>query len=397
MTVRVLVVDQGTALGGSVLVACALAREASQFGIEVDLATATDPVTVRTRLDPQRPIYYLAKRYSYDHHAARARRWRGKLIRQQLILWASWPEQIVSEVGYLVRLIRMIRRGRYDLVHLNNGMANRAAAVAALLTGRPFVVHYHGYCHPTRMGRWLARRAAGFVAISHSVAQSVTAIGARVDQITTLLNPLTVVPGTGAGVREAVRRAWGVPTQAQVFGIVGRVVGWKGQLEFLAAAERVLARLPGAWAVVIGDAADGNEGYHSEVARQAADPALSGRVVLTGYLGNASEIYAGLDLLVHSSIEPEPFGLVISEAMAAGVPVVASPRGAPAELIEDGVSGLLRDPADPKGVAAAVEHLLAAPADAARLATAARQRIQLLCDPERFAEAMANLYRGALT
>src|SRR3990167_3582435 len=58
MTVRVLVVDQGTALGGSILVACALAREASQFGVEVDLATASDPETIRTRLDPRRPIHH---------------------------------------------------------------------------------------------------------------------------------------------------------------------------------------------------------------------------------------------------------------------------------------------------------------------------------------------------
>ena len=236
MTVRVLVVDQGTALGGSVLVACALAREASQFGVEVDLATASDPETVRTRLDPRRPIHYLPKSYSYDHHAARAHRWRGRPIRYRLTIWGSLPQQFLSELGYLIRLMRLIRRGGYDLVHLNNGMANRTAAWAALLTGRRFVVHYHGYCQPTSMGRWLARRAAGFVAISQSVALSVTAIGARVDQIRTLLNPITVGSGAAGRSRVAIRRAWGVPDGAQVFGIVGRVVGWKGQVEFLAAA-----------------------------------------------------------------------------------------------------------------------------------------------------------------
>src|SRR3990167_4193057 len=222
MTVRVLVVYQGTALGGSVLVACALAREASPFGVEVDLAIASDPEIIRTRLDPQRPIHYLPKGYSCDHHAARARRWRGRPIRYRLMLMGSLPKQLVSELGYLIRLIRLIRRGGYDLVHLNNGMANQTAAWAALLTGRRFVVHYHGYCQPTRMGRWLARRAAGFVAISQSVAQSVTAIGARVDQITTVLNPITVGSGLTGRPRVAVRRAWGVPDEAPVFGIVGR-------------------------------------------------------------------------------------------------------------------------------------------------------------------------------
>lgn len=392
----ILVVDQGTALGGSVLVACALARHAQAFGIKVGIATAVDPDAVRGRLDPGGPVHHLTKRYSYEHHSARAHRWRGNRLWHRAALWASLPEQLWSELSYLFRLVALIRRERYQLVHLNNGMANTTAAWAALATRRPFVVHYHGYCEPSPMRRFLARRAAAFVAISDSVAASIPAIGARPDQIVTLLNPLTVSAAGSATSREETRRRWGVPTDAKVFGIVGRIVSWKGQLEFLEAARTILAGLPDAWGVIIGDAADGGDGYSDQVRQRALGPSMQGRVVLAGFMEDAAELYAGLDVMVHSSTDPEPFGLVISEAMAAGVPVVASPRGAPVELVEDEVTGFLRDPMDPAGVAEAVTKLLQREDVASNMAEVAQRRIRGLCDPRRFAEAMARLYHSIL-
>ena len=392
----ILVVDQGTALGGSVLVACALARHAQAFGIRVGIATAVDPDTIRGRLDPGGPVHHLTKRYSYERHSARAHRWRGHRWWNRVVLWASLPEQLWSEVSYLFRLVALIRRERYQLVHLNNGMANTTAAWAALATRRPFVVHYHGYCEPTPMRRFLARRAAAFIAISDSVAASVPAIGARPDQIVTLLNPLTVSAAGSATSREETRRRWGVPTGAKVFGIVGRIVKWKGQLEFLEAASIVLEALPNAWAVIIGDGADGGGGYSDLVQQRAMAPSVQGRVVLAGFMENAAELYSGLDVVVHSSTDPEPFGLVISEAMALGIPVVASPRGAPVELVEDGATGFLRDPLDPAGVAEAVIRLLQRADVASSIAEAAQRRIRELCDPRRFAEAMARLYHSIL-
>lgn len=392
----VLVVDQGTVLGGSVLVACAMAPGLAEAGFRVGVATAADPAIVRSRLDPGGAIHPLGKRYSYQRHSATVRRWAHRGLLGRLRLWATAPEHLWSELRYIVKLARLIVRERYDLVHLNNGLANAAAAWAALLTGRPFVVHYHGYCEPTRMGRFLARRAGGIIAISESVAASIPAIGVPAERVVTLLNPLTVGPAGSDEDRAQTRLTWGVPPEARVFGIVGRVVRWKGQVEFLHAAHQVLARDPDAWAVIIGDGADGSDGYGREVVELAESAASEGRVVLAGYMGSAARIYAGLDTVVHSSIDPEPFGLVVSEAMATGVPVVASPAGGPAELIEDGVSGFLRDPRDHRGVAEAVARLLDPAGERVGIIQAARTRVADLCDPQRFAAGMAECYRAAL-
>lgn len=397
----ILVVDQGAALGGSVLVACALAQHAREFGIAVGIATATDPDTIRSRLDPGGPVHHLTKSYSYERLAARGRwwrthRWRGMRFLHRAAMWASLPEKLWSELSYIFRLVLLIHRGRYQAVHLNNGMANTAAAWAALITRRPFVVHYHGYCLPSPLRRFLAQRAAAIIAISQSVAASIPAIGARPERIVTLLNPLTVGPGVASSSREVVRRRWGVPSNAKVFGIVGRIVKWKGQMEFLAAAPTILAASPDTWGVIIGDAADGWVGYADLVRQQTTSPSLQGRVALAGFMENAAELYSGLDVVVHSSTDPEPFGLVVSEAMALGIPVVASPNGGPAEMIEDGVSGFLRDPMDPAGVAEAVVSLLEKEDLATGMAEVAQRRIQELCDPRRFAEAMAGLYHSIL-
>ena len=72
--------------------------------------------------------------------------------------------------------------------------------------------------------------------------------------------------------------------------------------------------------------------------------AYSDRIIMTGYVKDISSIYSVMDVCVHTSIEPEPFGLVIIEAMVNGVPVIASDAGAPGEIIDDKVNGYIVDP-----------------------------------------------------
>ncbi len=81
-------------------------------------------------------------------------------------------------------------------------------------------------------------------------------------------------------------------------------------------------------------------------------------VIITGFVKNVQSFYQLMDVCVHTSIEPEPFGLVITEAMAYGVPVVASDRGAPKEIIKHGVDGFIVDPEETGKLAETIIQLL---------------------------------------
>ena len=152
---------------------------------------------------------------------------------------------------------------------------------------------------------------------------------------------------------------------------------WKGVDVFLEAAARIAAVRPGVRFVVVGGAITGLEAYARSLEARAQALGLADRVRFTGWTyGPAAmpEVHRALDVLVLASIEPEPFGLVVVEAMATGVPVVATAHGGPAEIVVDGVTGRLVPPRDAQALAAAVCALVDDPAAAARMGAAGRAR-----------------------
>jgi glycosyltransferase involved in cell wall biosynthesis len=155
-------------------------------------------------------------------------------------------------------------------------------------------------------------------------------------------------------------------------GAVARLQRWKRIERLLDAVPHVLAAMPGTRFEVIGGGEDA--AYAAELTRRGT------AVTFTGHVDDPGARMAGLDVLVHTA-ELEPFGLVVAEALARGVPVVAPERGGPAEIVRDGVDGLLVDPDDASALAAAIVRLLRDPELRRRMGDAGRARVA-----ERFSE-----------
>jgi len=157
-------------------------------------------------------------------------------------------------------------------------------------------------------------------------------------------------------------------------GVVGRLQPWKGQHVFLQAAARIAERHPRARFVVIGGTPGGFSAEYPERLRALVrELGIEDRVWFAGQRSDVPLILPGLDVFVLPSFD-EPFGLVTVEAMAAGVPVVATHTGGTPEIVNDGESGLLVTPGDDAGIAQAVERYLEAPSFAGRIAAAGRAR-----------------------
>jgi glycosyltransferase involved in cell wall biosynthesis len=177
-------------------------------------------------------------------------------------------------------------------------------------------------------------------------------------------------------------------------GIIGRLDPWKGQHIFLDAFAKAF---PGdeAQAAIVGAKLFGDDRYELELERQAVALGLEGRVAFRGFRDDIQDELRNLDVLVHASTLPEPFGQVVVEGMAAGLAVIAADAGGPAEVVTDGVDGLLCPPGDVDALAAALRRLAADPAFRHQLGSAARLRAHDFT-PARIAPKVMAVYQGIL-
>jgi len=135
----------------------------------------------------------------------------------------------------------------------------------------------------------------------------------------------------------------------------------------------------------------GSQFTRAELERSIASAGLASRVGLTGFVDAAAALRS-LDVVVHASTEPEPFGLVIAEAMACGRAVISTAHGGAAEVIEPERDALVAAPGDPAGLAAAVLRLVTDPGLRAALGARARTAAVERFAPRRMAAQLAGLY-----
>lgn len=268
------------------------------------------------------------------------------------------------------RLAGAIRSTRADIVHSHGTIAHIVGGLAAWRARVPAIHHVHDLFADTRsfdaVLQHLALRvpAAVIVAVSHSARSRLLATGAPYNRVRVVHNGVSMQPTPPAFTSDAPAVVW-----------CGRLQRWKGTHVFLDAAAAVRERHPEArfW-VVGGTLFDKEREYADELRRQASALGLDDAVTFTGHVPDARPYLAAADVVVHSSISPEPFGLVIAEALAEGKPIVAFDEGGPAEMIESGRSGRLVEPGSTESLAAAISDLLERPELRQRLGEAAKQR-----------------------
>lgn len=278
---------------------------------------------------------------------------------------------------------RLARAEEADLLQANVLRAAVYTLPAARLSGRPWVWHVRDILGPSTLTRLLCREAAAVIAISQAAARALPcAARARV-----IPNPVAVAAPKGLS-----RRELGLP-EGRLVAAIGRLRPWKGHHRFVELAARVGD--PEARFLVIGgrDLGEDREdlAYGESLRRQADSLGLGDRLDLLGDRADLAEIWPHLSVLVHAA-DDEPFGRVLAEAQLAGVPVAAFAGGGVAEVIEDGITGLLTASGDVAALAAAVSRLLADRELASRLSAAGRLRAAERYDPRAHTRAVERLF-----
>ncbi|HEV3212300.1 MAG TPA: glycosyltransferase [Acidimicrobiales bacterium] len=275
------------------------------------------------------------------------------------------PSGALATARYVVTLARRLRALRPDVVHTNSLKAALYGGVAARLARVPCVWHVRDRLAPpslppraARLAR-LAARTLPTVIVANSVSTLETVGVAGGHVLASPLDP-AIRPSTRAHD----------PAAATRFAIVGRLAPWKGQhlaIEAFADAfgdgDEVLH--------VLGAPLFGEGDVAAALAALAERRGVGERVVVRGFVDDVAGELAATDVLIHASTEPEPFGQVVIEAMGAGCAVVVADAGGPAEVVTDGVDGVLYPMGDRAALAVALRRLAGDAELRARLGVAA--------------------------
>jgi glycosyltransferase involved in cell wall biosynthesis len=275
---------------------------------------------------------------------------------------------------------RLIRERQVELVFGNMAIGHLYGGLAALGAGAKVMWFQHGIVtHPD-----LLDRLAYFVPSKHIYVNS-RATAAR-ETARSSRHCEVVFPGVDLDrfarslyTYGAARAEFGIPPSAPVVISVARFQRGKGQEVLLEAARLIRGRGVDAHLVLVGDTQAGLEPTYREVlVRRCADLGLEKVVHFVGFRDDLPRLLRDADVLAHSPILPEAFGLVLVEAMAMELPVVASRGGGPEEIVVDGETGYLVAPGDHKELAERILDLLANPGRRAAMGKAGRRRAEEL-------------------
>jgi glycosyltransferase involved in cell wall biosynthesis len=264
----------------------------------------------------------------------------ARTVMQLLATAASlWP--------YVQRLRAELRGQHATLVH-SNGIKAHVATSLASVRGARLVWHLHEYVRPrpgtARLLRRLSKRPAAIVANSDSVAADARAAFGETRPLRRVYNAVDVTEFHPEGPASDLAALAGLHDDAGLvrIGLVATFARWKGHEVFLDAIARLSAE-DHVRAYIVGGPVyqtSGSQWSLEEIQRHAVQRGLPGVVGFTGHVTDVPAAMRALDIVVHASTSPEPFGMVIAEAMATGRAVVAARAGGAQELFEDEADAL---------------------------------------------------------
>jgi len=275
------------------------------------------------------------------------------------------------------RLAKVFDERAVDVVHVHKGIAHSVALFAtAFSRRRPVLVVNRGVSFPLDAFNRVKFhvRMDAVVTVCEDIKRVIVASGRlppeKVNVIYAGVDMSRFDPGKAD--RDRVRREWGVAPGEKLLLQVG-AREWKGWRDLISAAALLASEFPNLKTAIVACEDDAKK---SEVTAFARERGIEARVLPIGFRSDMPDVLAAAEIVADLSYEGLGITGTLREAMALGVPVIASAAGGNPELVVDGESGLLVPPRDPAAMAAAVRRLLTDAPLSARLARAGRERVE---------------------
>lgn len=317
-------------------------------------------------------------------------------------------------LAYGVNLLRIgkkfasiVKENKADLIDANSVRAGLVASVSTLFHKIPILVHVRDCVPRNKIGiltrRIITRRASKIVANSSYVAHNFALDGSMFRKIEVIYNPLDLSTFDPDKVDSSqFKKMFKVNDSYPLLGVVGQISPWKGLVDVIRAMPKVLSSFPEARLLVVGEpkfdtvsARYDNVAYLKELKSLVGELNLKKEVIFTGERSDIPEVMKAIDLLILASWE-EPFGRTLIEAMAMEKPVISTNLGGPIEIVEDGVTGVLVPPKNPKMIAQAVVQLALKSKKSKEMGRRGRKEVEQRFNTDAYVTRMFAIYEKIL-
>lgn len=277
------------------------------------------------------------------------------------------PKGVLQYGIGLIKYSRIIadiaKREKIDLIHTNTAAVIEGARVSKKLRIPQLWSIHEIIVSPKIMfkftSRLIGKRASITITDSQAVKDHLMTSGYFKDEdIRVIYNGVDSNRFNPSNDSSYLRKEWNIPEDAKIVGMMGRVNSWKGQQDFLKAANIVMEKNKDVYTVFIGSAFEGEEWREKELADRIAESPYKDRIVNCGYRTDSEGIYKLYDVFVLPSTNPDPLPTVVLEAMSTGKPVVGYRHGGVCEMVKDGHNGLLAEVRNPEDLADKIDKLL---------------------------------------
>lgn len=277
-----------------------------------------------------------------------------------------------------IKLAWWLHRSGADLVHLNNSVTRTHSwMLAAQVLRIPCITHERGMnVTYSRIARFFAPRLARIICISEAVRDNLIAHDLPQGNLTVIHNGIDPNLYTPLRSVDEVKEELGIDPSVPVVGIVGNLRTWKGQDVVVRAVGRLIRRYPTLKCVFVGASTDRDQAFVDHLRQLALDHSIGERLIFTGYQKQVADYMNVMDIVIHASVDPEPFGRVLIEAMALGKPVIGSRAGAVPEILNEPDCGLTFPPGDDASLADCIDLLLAQDGTRVTMGEAGRRRVR---------------------
>ncbi len=366
--------------------------------------SATSVMELAARLDKQRYATFVVAGKTNDPDGAVRQFLEKRGVAHVFLNDLVRPVAVWSDLKVLWRLYRMIRKGRYDIVHTHTSKAGILGRWAAWLAGVPRIVHtthghiFYGYFGKLLTGLFIfAERVTALITDRVVVLTRMERddhlrlkIGST-DRLTVIptaidLSAFSVDPKNG----QQLRHQLGIPQEDIVFGSVARLDPVKGNRFLIDAMAQMLKKYPATTLVLVGDGSE-----RESLMGHCHALGIQDRVIFTGHQRDVARHLNLMDIFVLASIN-EGMGMVLLEAMACAKAVIATRTGGIPEIIEDGYNGILVPPGDADALAHAMMELLAHPDTRSRLEENAKKFDLQKFNIDKMVSDMEQLYASVL-
>jgi glycosyltransferase involved in cell wall biosynthesis len=338
------------------------------------------------------------KRLRRGYILAKLANWKQRhpFVEMVTLFFRDFTDFFLIDLPRCFSIMRIIKQRKIRLLHLNNGVrSHRGAILAAKLVGIACICHVRIFDKFKLIDLPILKLIDYFVYMSNALKAHIKARWNDAPGSVVYDGIELAQYRNNCDINE-IRTEFGLSPTDFLVGNIGRLVSWKGQEIFIDALADVVPRAPDLKAMIVGMPDPGHESYMDELQALAALRGVENRVIFTGFRMDVPRLLKAMNAVVHSATRPEPFGIVVIESMASGLPIIATRGGGPLDSIEDGIDGLLVPLNDAQAMADAILTLYSDREKASRIGFRAKAKSMKMFAIERFAFEMQKIFDSTL-